>query len=112
MPQPKFEVALGPVDGFNADFSTTVPYTLGTLAVLLNGQLLNPTQFTPTSSGAGTFRMTEAPRVGDIVQAFYTDTSPALPAEVVFSIEGRIEPWELHGEIVQEVEIFGRVTHA
>lgn len=90
MPQPQFEVALGAVDGFNVNFATPTPYQAGTLAVFLNGQLLNATQYTPIDPTSGAFQMTEAPQTLDIVQVFYIDTSPVLPGEEILPLSGTI----------------------
>jgi hypothetical protein len=70
--RPLIEVAIGTVDGANRVFRTSTMYVPGSLQVWLNGQLKRRDfQDGWTELGAGKFEMAEAPRVGDVVQAFY-----------------------------------------
>lgn len=82
MPQPRFEILAGMIDGVNQVFTTSVAFTPSSTAVFLNGQLKRPhvsgvqDGWTETDPAAGVVTLDEAPRVGDVVQAFYLDTSP------------------------------------
>ena len=81
MPTPRFEVLAGAINGANLVFTTSVPYSPGTTALYLNGQLLNPSGPLPawveTSPATGTITfdpICHIPRVGDVVQMFFLDT--------------------------------------
>jgi hypothetical protein len=92
---PHFEVLSGAVNGVNLVFTTSVPYTAGTLAVYLNGQLLlnpggNPWTETNPATGAVTIHSEELPETGDVVAAFYLDTTNAYTGEEVEQIYGSI----------------------
>lgn len=86
---PRFEILAGTVNGINTVFTTSVPYTAGTLAAFLNGQLKRPSGagvedgFAETNPATGTVTFDEAPQTADVVQAFYLDTTPtSLETEV------------------------------
>lgn len=74
----------GVVDGANLVFNTPTPYSPGTLAVFLNGQLATKTWDdgwieTDPSTGEFSFKPGNAPRSTqspDKVGAFYLDTGP------------------------------------
>lgn len=83
MAQPQFEVLAGTIDGVNTTFLTSVPYTPGTTAVFINGQLRRPDLddgWLETDPPTGTLDFKIAPIVGDVVQAFFMDTLP-VPAQ-------------------------------
>lgn len=95
MPQPQFEPMVGAIDGANAVFTTPTPYTVGTVAVYVNGQLQmhnlgNP--WVETDPGAGTVTLSFAPQGGDTVVAFYLDTTPVLPETEIEELEGTLSP--------------------
>lgn len=81
MGNPRFEVLSGVVDGTNTVFTSSAAYASGTSAVFLNGQLKVPTfqdGWAETDPATGTVTLDEAPRVGDVVQMFYLDTSDTV----------------------------------
>jgi hypothetical protein len=100
---PKFEVAVGPIDGVNVAFTVSVPYRAGSVAVFLNGQLKRKDfvdGWVETSPVGGIVTLTEAPRVGDVVQVFFIDDA-ASGADVV-----ELSP--LRGVIVATEDLSGR----
>lgn len=91
MPLPRFEVAVGPVDGVNTIFRVSTAYLPGTLAPFLNGQLKRADYddgWTEADPPTGEFKLNEPPLVGDDVQAFFLDTSPVLVSETVTALLG------------------------
>lgn len=93
MSVPMFIVPAGSIDGVNKDFTTPTPYVAGTSAAFLNGQLLMRTfddGWIEVDPSIGLVRLKEAPVVGDTVQVFYLDMSPALPLEEINPIIGTI----------------------
>jgi hypothetical protein len=113
MPQPQFESLLGTIDSVNTVFTTPTPYTAGTLAVYMNGQLQmhhagNPWTETDPSSGAVT--LTFAPEPGDTVAAFYLDTTPIVPETEIEVLEGTInEVDDITGELVATADLAGSI---
>lgn len=91
---PRFELLSGTVDGVNNVFYTSVAYTAGSVAVYQNGQLiLNPVpEWTETNPVTGeiTIDPTCTPKTGDILAAFFLDTTDAYTGEVVEEIIGSI----------------------
>jgi len=82
MPTPRFEVLSGVINGANLVFTASVPYSAGTTALYLNGQLLNPSGPMPawveTSPATGAITFDPAchiPRVGDVIQMFFLDAA-------------------------------------
>jgi hypothetical protein len=68
----RIEQAIGPVDGTNTYFSTSVGYISGSLDVFLNGILLRKQDDDGWVELAGTnFEMKRPPSPGDIVSVFY-----------------------------------------
>lgn len=94
MPQPRYEVLVGVIDGANVVFNTpgNDPYQPGTTALFLNGQLLTPDCWDETDPSLGviTTLTVKPPRVGEVLQLFYLDTTPVLPGEEVTPITGTI----------------------
>ncbi len=90
MSYPHFEVLTGIIDGINKTFYTSVPYKSGSLAVLLNGQLKHKDRpkygWIETSPSIGCVDLTTPPLLGDVVQAFFLDTSSAQPIEEVCTL--------------------------
>lgn len=72
MPSSVIETALGPVNGINTKFTTSVMYVPGSLQVWLNG-LLKRRDFDDgwVELGSNKFEMKEAPITGDVVQAYF-----------------------------------------
>lgn len=109
---PKFETASGAIDGLNTVFSVSSPYTVGTLAVLLNGQLKSADLedgFSEASPPTGTFTMNEAPLPGDTVQAFYLDTEETPDkTRFVFGLEAVVGS-QLAVE-VEDVDVSARIV--
>jgi hypothetical protein len=99
MPIPRYEQLSGTIDGINLVFTASMAYTAGSTAVFLNGQLILNTfapgmPWTESNPALGEITFVGAihtPRTGDVVQMFFIDTSPVLPGEVIFGIEGEIE---------------------
>jgi microcompartment protein CcmL/EutN len=90
MPEPRFEIPAGAIDGANVTFVTSQPYRPGSTAVFLNGQLKTQALddgWDETDPAGGVVTLNEAPRGSpgdpDVVQIFYIDTSPVLPETVV-----------------------------
>ena len=111
MSQPHFEVASGSIDGSNETFSVSLPYTSGTLAVFLNGQLKvggDTDGWVETSPKMGVFSMNTPPELGDVLQAFYIDTLPVQPGFELTPIFGSIEACEeITGELEEPTRIVG-----
>lgn len=62
----------GDVNGMNEVFRTPVPYVSGSVAVFLNGQLLEQDPPSGWQELGGTrVRVFPAPQPGDVVQAFF-----------------------------------------
>ena len=97
MPAAQFEPLAGTIDGVNAVFTTSQPYTAGTTAVYLNGQLLlnpsgNPWAETDPNTGTITITAPECiPRPDDIISAFYLDQSPDTVESEVVELSGTID---------------------
>lgn len=108
MSDPRFEEPSGTVDGVNTTFSLVAPYVAGTLAPLLNGLVLNSTEFIETSPIAGTYDYATAPRVGDAVAAFYLAASDLVLTTPVLELQGVI----VSSSIVGEVALSGASTGA
>jgi hypothetical protein len=90
MPEPRFEIPAGAIDGANTIFTVSQPYRPGSTAVFLNGQLKTQALddgWAETNPATGVVTLNEAPRGSpgcpDVVQIFYIDTSPVLPETVV-----------------------------
>lgn len=93
MALPRFETLVGAIDGVNVTYLTSVPYRATTVAVFLNGQLKVRTftdGFAETSPGGGVITMNEAPRTGDVVQAYYWDTAPDTVERAICPLKGSI----------------------
>ena len=103
MALPHYEKLAGVIDGVNVNFTTSRPYSPGSLSVYLNGQLQQQDCWTETdpSTGAVTVSFQYAPRVGEVVQAFYLDTTAALPGEEIEGITGVVRAvGDLHGTVL------------
>ena len=114
MSLPHFEVATGVINGVNTTFAVSMPYQPGTLAVFLNGQLkLGGTTdaWVESNPAGGQFTMNTAPETGDVVQAFYIDSAPAVPGTEITLIFGFITtaPDEIFGQIAAPTSIVGEV---
>lgn len=93
MPQPRFEVALGTIDGINKVFTVSVAYAPNTTAVFVNGALYRKdwdNGWYETDPATGTVTLKEAPLLGDTVQIFFTDTSAPLVEEEVTPLHGQL----------------------
>lgn len=97
MPQPRFEIPSGSVDGVNTIFVVSSAYQPGSVAVFLNGQLKTrglDDGWVESDPVVGEVTLKEAPRGDpgdpDVVQIFFIDTSPALPETVVECLVGTI----------------------
>lgn len=118
MALPRFEVALGVVDGVNVVFTTPTPYVGGSVAVFLNGQLkradfMDGWVETNPSLGVVTLLMAPEPAAfgnpDDVVQVFYLDSSsPVLPETEVTPLRGTIRATDdLEGQFVEFEPFFG-----
>lgn len=116
MPEPRFEVPTGDIDGVNTTFYTAVPYQAGSIAYFCNGVLLRRPDddgWTETDPSTGRVDLSEAPLVGDTVQFFYLDTAPPLPSEEITAILGTIVAVvEVAGTILDADTVEGRVLDA
>ena len=93
MPLPRWEVGIGTIDGANAVFTVSSAYLPGTIATFLNGQLKRSDfldGWTESDPDGGEVTLSEPPKVGDVVQFFYLDTSPVLPGAEVHKISGKV----------------------
>lgn len=122
-PIPKFEAAIGVIDGVNTDFSTSSRYVTGSTAIFLNGQLLRSDYangWTETDPENGLFTMNEAPLAGDVVQVFYLDADFEGASDTVVAplrgilydcsdLKGRISSESIIGKVVQETQLSARL---
>ena len=71
-PPAVIEVAFGPVDGANKQYTVSAMYLPGTLQVWINGQMKRR-DFDDgwVELGSNKFEMKIAPEVGDVVQAWF-----------------------------------------
>jgi hypothetical protein len=110
---PRFEVALGVVDGLNVVFSVSSAYQPLTVAVFLNGQLKRrdfADGWTETNPTAGIVTLAEAPIPGDVVQIFFIDGVPSsVPnPEEVTGIQGVVfEKEAVLGSLSSVAELIG-----
>lgn len=111
MALPHFEVASGPIDGVNQVFTVSVGYAVGSTAVFLNGQLKRvdfADGWVESNPAGGEVTLDQAPLVGDVVQMFFLDMSPALPGEEVTPLFGIIDEIdELSGQLLEVCPIIG-----
>lgn len=75
MALPRLEEGIGPIDGSNVDFYVPTPYVAGTVRYWRNGQLLLDDNVLEVNPFTGLIRVSEPPRVGNVVQFFYLDGS-------------------------------------
>ena len=69
---PIIRPAIGVVNGTNVDFRTPSPYVPGSVVVFLNGvSRVQSADDGWTEEGYDRFKMKEAPRMGDVVEAYY-----------------------------------------
>ena len=105
MARPRFETAIGVIDGVNQIFRTSRPYDAGSLAVFLNGQLKRrwfEDGWVETDPGGSIFFMNEAPQTLDDVQVFYLDSSDQpVVVEQIRNLTARIRP---------RVRLIGRIS--
>ena len=90
---PRYEPLIGQVDGVNLLFRTTVPYVANSTAVFVNGKLYRrewDDGWTETDPNSGLIGLKEAPFVGDDVQAFYIDRTPAPKMVEIQGILGAV----------------------
>jgi hypothetical protein len=96
MPNPRFEVPAGLVNGVNKIFTLPVPYGHGTTAVFINGLLQERSLddgWYETDPDTGVITLKEAPEsIGspDVIQVFFIDRSPPLPEAACVKIRGVI----------------------
>jgi hypothetical protein len=114
MAQPRFEVALGVIDGVNRFFVVSTGYIPNTTAVFVNGKLYRrdwDDGWDETNPAVGSITLKEAPLAGDTVQVFFTDSASMGSEEEVTTLTGRIlEVSELRGQLL-EGEIRLAVVH-
>lgn len=77
----------GTANGVNVVFTTPTEYQAGSLRLVLNGQVYEPTDstFGWAETGTNEITLTTAPRAGDVLQAFYRDYTGVTvdPTDVV-----------------------------
>lgn len=104
MALPRFEVALGAIDGVNRVFALPGGYIPKTTAVFLNGILYRrdwENGWTETDPALGIVTLNEAPLAGDTVQVFFTDTGALATQEEVSTLRGVITEVEsMRGRVV------------
>lgn len=118
MPQPRFEVPTGTINGANTLFALSMPYRPGSTAVFLNGLLLRADLddgWSETDPDTGALTLTEPPRSSggdpDVLQVFFIDTSPVLPETVITEIFGTIEAeGALIGSFASSVPMLGHIA--
>jgi hypothetical protein len=118
MPQPRFEIPAGVIDGVNLLYTTSTSYKAGSLAVFLNGLLQEASLvdgWVETDPVAGTFTMKEAPRSSgpcpDVLQVFFLDTSPVSPETEITPIVGTIDAVDdLIGSLESSPPLFGAIA--
>lgn len=104
MPNPRFQIAVGPVNGVNKQFETSEEYTVDTLVVFRNGALLERSADNGWMElGGKQFEMKMVPLTEDVVHCFYMDT---LPSEGI-AVEVEVE--RIHGVIESVGEMVGFV---
>jgi len=74
---------VGTVDGVNQTFTTPTTFVPGTIRVMWNGQVYDKddTRHGWTEPTSQSVTLTTAPRVGDVLQAFYQDATSASGGE-------------------------------
>jgi len=120
MPQPRFEVPVGAVDGINLVYSVSTSYKPGTTAVFVNGLLQEQTLddgWAESDPVAGEVTMKEAPRstgpCPDIIQIFFLDTSPVSPETEITPMEGKLtDIASLNSILIEETGLFGVISPA
>lgn len=93
MAQPRFEVALGAIDGSNKTFTVSVPYSPNTTSVFINGKMYRrdwADGWAETNPATGRIDLNDAPLLGDVVQVFFTDTTLAPLSEEITPMQGTI----------------------
>lgn len=77
----------GTTNGINKVFTTPTEYEAGSLRLVWNGQVYEPTDsiWGWAETGTNEITLTTAPRAGDVLQAFYRDYTgvPVDPTDVV-----------------------------
>lgn len=115
---PHFSVLGGTVDGVNKVFYTPTPYTAGTVAIFINGQLKRPGYddgWVETDPATGAVTLREAPQPcppdhDEVIQAFYIDT---VPDGAALDLTGIIEEIEdLTGTLAGTPQLTGIVDDA
>ncbi len=114
MPNPRFQVAIGVVDGVNRQFETSEDYGTDTLAVFRNGALMEKSADNGWAElGVKLFELKIAPKAQDVVHVFYMDTLPSEGIAVEIEVEkihGTVEPvGEVLGFVLPVGQIFGVV---
>ena len=73
--QSRIEVMIGAINGSNKVFETPTKYVSGTIKLTWNGQVVDPSDDKKGWSELSDIEIqtTEAPRVGDVLQAFYQE---------------------------------------
>lgn len=116
MPQYQNELLTGVVDGVNTVFFSSLPYTAGTMAVSVDGQLQfhpagNP--WTESDPGTGEVTLLFSPKAGSVVSGAYSDTTPILPETVIQELDGSVcFVNELSAGIEQTTELSGTLDDA
>jgi len=117
MSSPRFEVPSGIIDGVNNLFTVSMPYGAGTIAVFINGQLMERSLddgWFETDPSAGSVTLKEPPRSSgvcpDVIQIFYLDTAAPLPETQVFKLKGYIRcAAPLRGTLIDSQRIQGTI---
>jgi len=116
MPEAHFEVPVGAIDGVNRLFTVSLPYTPGSVAVFINGQLKRADYddgWVETDPSTGQVTVNESPiggSVPEVVQIFYLDTTQNDVTEVVEGIIGTIEDLDMLYGTIGSDDIVGTVV--
>jgi hypothetical protein len=117
MSKAHFEVPSGTIDGVNTVFTVSMAYGPGSIAVFINGQLMERNLddgWFETDPSAGTVTLKEAPRSSgacpDVIQIFYLDTAAPLPETQIFKLKGYIRcPVPLRGALTDAQVMRGTI---
>ena len=101
MPNPRFQVAVGAVDGVNRTYETSVDYTADTLVVFRNGAMTERSADNGwVELGGSQFEMKAAPLTRDVIHVFFMDTLPSEGIAIEVEVEKIIGVIEPIGEVV------------
>jgi hypothetical protein len=117
-----FERLTGDIDGVNRDFYTSNPYYPDRLVVFSDGAFTDidlDDGWEETDYLTGHIRMKEAPQSGDVLWAWYHDTSPPLPETEVTNLTAEVDtvdeivvvsnPYEIASTVIMSNEMSAEI---